>query len=101
MLKAEGIEVPAGVRVRAVENTAQAFTFVIPARPTDLEDEQLSGLAGGGASDYCVPCEVVVPGLRHFWARFGPGRLYEVPVAMGWLERPLTEDQLNPIPFFY
>ena len=24
---------------------------------------------------------VVVPGLRHFWPRFGPGRLYEVPVA--------------------
>ncbi|WP_295622953.1 TOMM precursor leader peptide-binding protein [uncultured Lamprocystis sp.] len=45
--------------------------------------------------------KVVVPGLRHFWARFGPGRLYEVPVAMGWLERPLTEDQLNPIPMFF
>lgn len=45
--------------------------------------------------------KVVVPGLRHFWARFGPGRLYEVPVAMGWLERPLTEDQLNPIPIFF
>ena len=45
--------------------------------------------------------KVIVPGLRHFWARFGPGRLYEVPVAMGWLERPLTEDQLNPIPIFF
>lgn len=45
--------------------------------------------------------KVIVPGLRHFWARFGPGRLYEVPVTMGWLERPLTEDQLNPIPIFF
>ncbi|WP_201094451.1 TOMM precursor leader peptide-binding protein, partial [Thiocystis minor] len=45
--------------------------------------------------------KVIVPGLRHFWARFGPGRLYEVPVAMGWLERALTEDELNPIPIFF
>jgi hypothetical protein len=41
--------------------------------------------------------KVVVPGLRHFWARFGPGRLYEAPVAPGWLERPLAEDELNPV----
>ena len=40
--------------------------------------------------------KVIVPGLRHFWARFGPGRLYDVPVHMGWLPRPLTEDELNP-----
>lgn len=44
--------------------------------------------------------KVLVPGLRHFWARFAPGRLYDVPVRMGWLAEPLTEDQLNPIPVF-
>jgi len=44
--------------------------------------------------------KVIVPGLRHFWARFAPGRLYEVPVAMGWLERPLGETELNPTPIF-
>jgi oxazoline/thiazoline synthase len=44
--------------------------------------------------------KVVVPGLRHFWARFAPGRLYEVPARLGWLPRPLTEEQLNPIPMF-
>ena len=43
---------------------------------------------------------VTVPGLRHFWARFGPGRLYDVPVALGWLDRPLSEADLNPTPFF-
>ena len=43
---------------------------------------------------------VTVPGLRHFWARFGPGRLYDVPVALGWLPRPLDETELNPVPFF-
>ena len=39
---------------------------------------------------------LVVPGLRHFWPRFGPGRLYDVPVREGWLSRPLTEQELNP-----
>ena len=43
---------------------------------------------------------VTVPGLRHFWARFGPGRLYDVPVKLGWLAKARTEDELNPIPFF-
>ncbi len=41
---------------------------------------------------------VIVPGMRHFWARFAPGRLYEVPVSMGCRERPLAEDELNPVP---
>ncbi len=45
--------------------------------------------------------KVVVPGLRHFWARYAPGRLYDVPVKMGWLEKPLHEDELNPIPIFF
>ncbi|GII05338.1 TOMM precursor leader peptide-binding protein [Planobispora takensis] len=42
--------------------------------------------------------KVIVPGLRHFWARFAPGRLYDVPVKLGWLPRRLREDQLNPLP---
>lgn len=44
--------------------------------------------------------KVIVPGLRHFWARFAPGRLYDVPVQLGWLDEPLTEEELNPIPVF-
>jgi len=44
--------------------------------------------------------KVIVPGLRHFWARFAPGRLYDIPVQLGWLPRPLAEDELNPIPMF-
>lgn len=43
---------------------------------------------------------VVVPGLRHFWQRLAPGRLYDAPVSLGWLEQPLTENELNPIPVF-
>jgi ribosomal protein S12 methylthiotransferase accessory factor len=45
--------------------------------------------------------KVMVPGMRHFWPRFGPGRLYEVPVTMGWRSTPLTEDELNSTPIFW
>jgi ribosomal protein S12 methylthiotransferase accessory factor len=45
--------------------------------------------------------KVIVPGLRHFWARFAPGRLYDAPVQMGWLTEPLHEDELNPQPIFF
>jgi ribosomal protein S12 methylthiotransferase accessory factor len=44
--------------------------------------------------------KVVVPGLRHFWKRLAVGRLYDVPVQMGWLEKSLTEEELNPIPLW-
>jgi bacteriocin biosynthesis cyclodehydratase domain-containing protein len=40
---------------------------------------------------------VIVPGLRHFYRRFAPGRLYTVPVKLGLRDRPLSEDELNPI----
>jgi ribosomal protein S12 methylthiotransferase accessory factor len=44
--------------------------------------------------------KVIVPGLRHFWARYAPGRLYDVPVRQGALARPLSEEELNPILMF-
>jgi ribosomal protein S12 methylthiotransferase accessory factor len=40
---------------------------------------------------------VIVPGLRHFYRRFAPGRLYDVPVKLGLIDRPLEENELNPI----
>lgn len=41
---------------------------------------------------------VIVPGLRHFWARFAPGRLYDVPVKQGHRDHVLNETELNPAP---
>ena len=40
--------------------------------------------------------KVVAPGMRSWWARFAPGRLYTLPVQAGWLARPKTELELNP-----
>ncbi|MFJ1595006.1 TOMM precursor leader peptide-binding protein [Kitasatospora albolonga] len=44
--------------------------------------------------------KVVVPGLRHFWARFGPGRLFDVPVRLGWRQKPTPYAELNPVFLF-
>ncbi len=44
--------------------------------------------------------KVIVPGMRHWWKRLGSGRLYQIPVKMGWLSQPLTETQLNPFPLW-
>jgi ribosomal protein S12 methylthiotransferase accessory factor len=45
--------------------------------------------------------KVIAPGLRHFWRRLGPGRLYDVPPALGWVAAPLREDQMNPRTVFF
>lgn len=44
--------------------------------------------------------KVFAPGLRHFWPRFGPGRLYDVPVELGWRSAPNSEDGLNQTHLF-
>jgi ribosomal protein S12 methylthiotransferase accessory factor len=44
--------------------------------------------------------KVIVPGLRHFWPRFAPGRLFEVPVRLGRLPEETTYEDLNPIPLY-
>lgn len=40
--------------------------------------------------------KVIMPGLCHFWPRFGAARLYQAPVAMGWIGKPKAEAELNP-----
>jgi hypothetical protein len=58
-LKAEGIniEMQAGMTLKAVENTDKVYHLVIPAKPTELSEEQLDMVAGGEftyrASGFC------------------------------------------------
>jgi oxazoline/thiazoline synthase len=48
--------------------------------------------------DIGVPvARLIVPGLRHFYRRFAPGRLYDVPVKLGLRRRPMSESELNPL----
>ena len=54
-LKAEGINVPAGMAVTVLENTDKQFHLVLPPVPSDeLSDEALDGVAGG-LDFWCVP----------------------------------------------
>jgi oxazoline/thiazoline synthase len=47
-------------------------------------------------SDVGLPVvKVIVPGMRQIWRRFAPGRLYDVPVRLGWLKKSLKENELN------
>ena len=85
------------------------------ARPviTDLRDAILdcTARANAAGSDVLVHdltrpdvrfpvVRVIAPGLRHFWRRLGPGRLFDVPVRMGWLEHPRSEAEMNPVSMF-
>jgi oxazoline/thiazoline synthase len=38
---------------------------------------------------------VIVPGLRHFYRRFAPGRLYDVPIKLGLRDQPMPETELT------
>jgi hypothetical protein len=61
VLKEAGIDLPAGVQVKAVENTGDTAHFILPAPPADVEltEESLSKVAGGTIIVTCL-C-VIVP----------------------------------------
>ena len=77
--------------------------------PLDNTREQVNAcvdIAGRAGLDFLVldqtrpdvevpVVRVIVPGLRHFYRRFGSGRLYDVPVKLGWQDRPLPEGELT------
>ncbi len=47
-LQAEGIELPAEMKITAVENTEEQYYLVIPPKPDELTDEELDQASGGG-----------------------------------------------------
>jgi hypothetical protein len=48
VLKEEGIDVPAGLQVKAVLNTDKQFYLVVPQRPGKLTDQQIEAMAKAG-----------------------------------------------------
>jgi hypothetical protein len=46
-LKSEGVEVPPGVSIKALESNDEVLHLVIPARPAELQDEDLDEVAAG------------------------------------------------------
>lgn len=47
VLKAEGLELPAGLTVKVLENTDQLYHLVLPPKPTELSDDSLDRVSGG------------------------------------------------------
>jgi oxazoline/thiazoline synthase len=76
-----------------LDNTrAQALACVEIARRTGLDFLVLNQTR----PDVEVPVvRVIVPGLRHFYRRFAPGRLYDIPVKLGLRDSPLPESELT------
>ncbi len=96
---------PAGTPRRPHDYPAQAGLD-----PADAVDLLHSRLRNAGLEllildltrpDIGLPvAKVIVPGLRHMWARLAPGRLYDVPVQLGHLAQPTKYENLNPLPLF-
>jgi oxazoline/thiazoline synthase len=81
-------------RFGRLDTHAQVAACVDIARGQDLDFLVLDQTR----PDIDVPVvRVIVPGMRHFYRRFAPGRLYDVPVKLGLRDRPLPEDELNKI----
>lgn len=54
VLKENGVAVPEGVTVKAVENTSNVFHLVVPPKPSrELSAVELEAVAGGGAGAEC------------------------------------------------
>jgi len=71
-----------------------ALVSTLQARGIDLYVADLT------RREFGVPVvKAISPQLRDWLPRFGPGRLYDVSVALGLRNRPTPEDALNPIPF--
>jgi ribosomal protein S12 methylthiotransferase accessory factor len=96
----------AGQRMRA----AGDFPFVERADVSE-DVEALAATLGRAGLDLLVldqtrpdvgipVVKVLAPGLRPLWARFAPGRLFDVPVRLGRLDAPTPYDRLNPLPMF-
>ena len=68
-------------------------------------DAVIGGMTRAGVEPYAVDLtrdsigvpvvRVIAPGLRHHRRGFGPGRLYDVPVTLGWRSSPLSEEDVN------
>jgi bacteriocin biosynthesis cyclodehydratase domain-containing protein len=88
------VQAGCGANVDPIDNTRdQVLACVNIARRAGLDFLVLDQTR----PDVEVPVvRVIVPGLRHFYRRFAPGRLYDVPVKLGLLDRPLLESELTP-----
>lgn len=98
---------PAGDAVRRVDAMAQPGAASIDGAIALARDRfaelglEMMVLDYGRTDMPLATVKVFVPGMRHFWGRRGPGRLYDVPVQLGWQAAANAETALNPVNFFF
>jgi ribosomal protein S12 methylthiotransferase accessory factor len=78
---------------------------VRPETPEEALNLCINAVRGAGLNAYSIDLtrpelgvpviRVIVPGLRHYGPRFARGRLFDVPVKLGWRSTPLNEADLN------
>ncbi len=62
VLAGYGVDLPAGLNLKIVENTADTIHIVLPAKPSqasELSDEDLQNLAGGKKNNSCYSQSVL------------------------------------------
>jgi oxazoline/thiazoline synthase len=83
-----------GAKFGSLDTREQVMTCVAVAKRAGLDFLILDQTR----PDIEVPVvRVIVPGMRHFYRRFAPGRLYDVPTKLGLLDQPVAEKDLNPL----
>jgi len=97
-LKPDGLQPPTTARPPGRDIAEEIERILVRLREAGLEVLALNQTR----ADIGMPVvKLFVPGLRSFWNRFAPGRLYQVPVRMGWLQSPTAEADLNPHYIFF
>ncbi|MEN6459901.1 MAG: NHLP leader peptide family RiPP precursor [Syntrophomonas sp.] len=56
IMKEAGLEVPEGVEFKVVENSDKVNYILLPAKPSELTDEQLNGVSGGVDYSFSYLC---------------------------------------------
>jgi hypothetical protein len=83
ILRGEGMELPADLSIVAHENTDKVFHLVIPAKPTELSDEDLAHVASGTCQVEGV-CAMAPPPGPSTCAWSGGGGSCWGPSTCGW-----------------
>jgi oxazoline/thiazoline synthase len=95
----------------AARRAAADFTAAVPGDLADRVRHCVAAAAAAGLEVIVVDqtrpeldlavVRVIVPGLRHFWRRLGPGRLWDVPARLGRAPLAPDEESVNPFSVFF
>ncbi|MEI6451735.1 MAG: NHLP leader peptide family RiPP precursor [Actinomycetes bacterium] len=67
VLKNEGVEIPEGVTINVVEDTAQVRTLVIPAPAGRMDDAALDAIAAAGGGVAACTADCWLSGMGNLW----------------------------------